>query len=81
MCDLKVMQSKKVTFDIFTLFISNRFGIFQIVPEIYQNFENIFCQKSARYASKEPKIGGFLRKILFKNTIYLWNYWEFSKAV
>ena len=71
----------KRIFEMFTLYIPNRFGKFQVVSEILQFSETMSPQKSSRYASKEPQISYFSKRHSFGKLLYLLNYLEFSKTV
>ena len=50
MCGLQARHYFFYIFDIFTLCISNRLGKFQVVPEKFHFLEELFSQKSSRYA-------------------------------
>ena len=75
-------------FDVFTLYISNRFGKFQVVPEKFYFLGEIFSQKSSRYASKEPRktqnqpnLVVFQDRFLEKKENFSGTTWNFPKRV
>ena len=73
-CGLQALHSSKSIFEVFTLYIPNRFGKFQVVSEIQQFSENIFPRNHPDMPQKNYKsrqISYFSKRHSFGKLLYL----------